>query len=210
MSIAEKDIDYQLAEPVTGFAQPKLAQILVLAQGDALLAKLTEQMASDAAVQGRSMRGTLSDAVNTADQPWGELDFVVFEVSDLNADLRALQALAPHDLQCVAVVRKPMVADAKTQLIEAGVAEILVVPVQDAETVKPEFQAEEAPKQSPDIASNISVILRARGVPGRLRLRSILPLGYRRGPGAEKRPLSILICKTAASVCALIWRIHPR
>ncbi len=214
MSFAQKNIEHQQSEAVPSVSQPPLTQILIIAQGDRLTAQLAQQMASDDAVQGQTQAGTLAQVVKAGGQGWSMLDFVVFEVSaNPAADLAALHALSGHGLQFVAVSQTPLSPQTNDALLNAGVAQVLVLPAPKTDdpvlAVAPQVVADVGPSPIADAAlptlpepeldaepeadaqtgGSVTVMLRARGGAGATTIAVNLALGLAARTGAGRTAL---------------------
>ncbi|WP_138935019.1 AAA family ATPase [Roseovarius arcticus] len=177
MSFAHKDSDHQLAQAVTVVSG--LTQVMIIARSQALLDMLSQEMASDANVQGKTLRADFHHVVNSDRQNWDLINYLVFEVSqDMEADLNAVRKLRGahgNTLQFIAVSAGPMTDAVKTQYASAGIVEVLVldaacadsdvVPVTEPVPSQQEIAAPVA-EGAPDAGGDVTVVLRARGGAG--------------------------------------------
>lgn len=181
MSIAFNEIEHQTAQTAT--ATQDLAQILIIAQSQALLDKLAQNMAGDDDVQGHSLHDDFVNVVDSGTQNWDFLNFVVFEVgNDMMADLNAVRGLlAGHasTLHCVAVSPNQMTETTRDCYLSAGVVEVLVL-TQEAEAselttpiaastsqaIVGPVAAEVPAKPATSAGGDLTVVMRARGGAG--------------------------------------------
>lgn len=154
MSIEQSNIDRSDAEPVA--EMPRMTRVMLIAQtatlGDAMLREMTQ----DPKVAGQTRNGTLATVMGADINDILDTDFVVFEISDLEADLNAVQrlkVLAPQAVQCIAVSKSQVSEEVSARLLGHGVSEVMTLNVLHTQ----------APAE---IGGQVVVVLRARGGAG--------------------------------------------
>lgn len=175
MTISHTDMEQRVAEAVTPPSDaPRMTRIMLIAQTAALGDVMQNEMTQDPNVAGIVRAGTLSSVLEADTNNCITTDFVVFEISDIETDLLAvnrLKAQAHDGLQCIAVSKTPVEAAASERLRNEGVSEVMTLNVAP---VSVQFTPTAPVAQT---GGQVVVLLRARGGAGATTLAVNLAVG---------------------------------